>query len=206
MDPESRVSQRRPLGFHRCGTSFTTRIFRPKTEKPVTFYEDEEFLIRSLEERDLPALEWDGQYLSFRRLFRQSFDDMRAGTRLLLVLVRKPARDIIGQLFIQWNSGDMRLADGIRRGYLYSLRVKAEFRGRGLGTRLLLTAEEILRRRKMETASIGVEKTNLRARALYERLGYQIMGEDPGRWSYTDHLGEEREVSEPAWLMEKKIT
>jgi ribosomal protein S18 acetylase RimI-like enzyme len=180
-------------------------FFRRHTEKPPIFFENEEFMIRAVEERDLPALEWDGQYLSFRRLFRQAYEDMRDGTRLLLVLVCKPGLEIIGQLFIQWNSSDFRLADGFRRGYFYSLRVKSEYRGRGLGTQLLRTAEDILCNRKMETASIGVEKTNPRARALYERLGYHVIGEDPGRWSYIDHLGEAREVSEPAWLMEKRI-
>lgn len=179
----------------------------PRRTAPTTslFYEDPEFIIRALEESDLPALEWDGQYLSFRRLFRQAYEDMCSGTRLLLVLSHKPGLEIIGQLFIQWNSSDRRLADGLSRGYFYALRVKPQFRGRGLGTRLIDTGENILRNRKMDTASIGVEKTNLRARALYERLGYTIIGEDPGRWSYTDHQGREIEISEPAWLLEKRL-
>ena len=57
----------------------------------------------------------------------------------------------------------------------------------------------------METASIGVEKNNPRARALYERQGYRIIADDPGRWSYFDHEGVIQEVLEPAWLMEKRL-
>lgn len=167
---------------------------------------EKEFIVRRLEERDLPALEWNGEFLHFRTLFRQTFEDMRLGTRLLLVMEHRPSGEIVGQIFLQWNSSDPRFADGQRRGYLYSLRVKPAFQRHGLGTRLMDAAEEILRQRGMDTASIGVEKTNRDARSLYERQGYRIIAEDPGCWSYIDHLGKRQEVSEPAWLMEKKLS
>jgi ribosomal protein S18 acetylase RimI-like enzyme len=165
----------------------------------------EEFVIRPLEEKDLPALEWDGAFLHFRRLFRQAYEDMRLGTRFLLVMEDRKSGEMVGQVFIQWNSSDSRFADGRSRGYLYALRIKPAFRERGLGTRLIRAAEEELRRRGMNTASIGVEKDNLRARALYERQGYRVIAEDPGHWFYTDHEGRVCEVTEPAWLMEKKF-
>jgi ribosomal protein S18 acetylase RimI-like enzyme len=163
------------------------------------------FTIRPVEERDLPALEWDGAFLHFRRLFRQAYEDMRLGTRFLLMMEHKADGEMVGQVFIQWNSSDPRFADGRRRGYLYALRIKPAYRERGLGTRMMHAAEDALRRRGMDTASIGVEKDNPRARALYERRGYRVIADDPGRWSYIDHKGEKREVSEPAWLMEKKL-
>jgi ribosomal protein S18 acetylase RimI-like enzyme len=166
---------------------------------------EDEFVIRPMEERDLPALEWDGEFPHFRRLFRQAFEDMQLGTRYLLVIERIPAGEMVGQVFIQWNSSDPRFADGSRRGYLYALRIKPAFRERGLGARMIRAAEEVLRGRGMDSASIGVEKNNPRARALYERQGYRVIAEDPGRWSYIDHCGIVQEVLEPAWLMEKKI-
>jgi ribosomal protein S18 acetylase RimI-like enzyme len=165
----------------------------------------DEFSIRPIEERDLPALEWDGTYIHFRRLFRQAYEDMRIGTRQLLMMECKTTGEMIGQVFIQWTSSDPRYADGAKRGYLYALRVKPAFQNRGLGTRILEAAEKELRRRGMNTASIGVEKNNPRARALYERRGYRIIADDPGRWSYVDHEGNIQEVLEPAWLMEKRI-
>ncbi len=168
-------------------------------------YEDE-FIIRPLAEKDLPALEWDGAYLHFRRLFRQAYEDMRLGTRFLLVMEHRPSGEIVGQVFIQWNSSDPRYADGSRRGYFYALRIKPAFRERGLGSRLIQAAEYELRRRGMDTASIGVEKDNPRAHALYERHGYRVIADDPGRWHYTDHQGIVQEVTEPAWLMEKKFS
>ncbi len=166
---------------------------------------EDEFTVRPVEERDLSALEWDGTFLHFRRLFRQAYEDMRLGTRYLLMMEHAPSGEMVGQVFIQWNSSDPRFADGRRRGYLYALRIKPDYRERGLGTRMIRAAEDVLRRRGMDTASIGVEKNNPRARALYERSGYRVIADDPGRWSYIDHEGNSREVLEPAWLMEKKI-
>jgi ribosomal protein S18 acetylase RimI-like enzyme len=165
-----------------------------------------EFAVRRLEERDLPALEWDGAFLHFRNLFRQAYEDMLLGTRLLLIMEHRPSGEVVGQIFLQWNSSDPRFADGRRRGYLYSLRVKPAFQRRGLGSRLICAAEKILRERGMDTASIGVEKENRDARSLYERHGYRIIAEDPGCWSYTDHLGRKQDVREPAWLMEKRFS
>jgi ribosomal protein S18 acetylase RimI-like enzyme len=163
------------------------------------------FIIRPIEESDLAALEWDGTYLHFRRLFRQAYDDMRIGTRFLLMMERRATGEMVGQVFIQWASSDPRYADGCRRGYLYALRIKPAYQGCGLGTRMILAAEAEMLRHGMEMASIGVEKNNPRARALYERQGYRIIADDPGRWSYFDHEGIIQEVLEPAWLMEKRI-
>jgi ribosomal protein S18 acetylase RimI-like enzyme len=169
------------------------------------FPDADEFAVRPIEEQDLPALEWGGVYLHFRRLFRQAYEDMKIGTRQLLMMEHSPTGEMVGQIFIQWSSSDPRFADGTRRGYLYALRIKPAFQSRGLGTRMLLAAENELRRRGMDTASIGVEKDNPRACALYKRQGYRIIADDPGRWSYFDHEGNIQEVLEPAWLMEKRI-
>jgi len=48
-----------------------------------------------------------------------------------------------------------------------------------------------------------VAKRNAPARRLYQRLEYRVFSEDPGEWSYLDHLGQRREVSEPAFVLEK---
>jgi ribosomal protein S18 acetylase RimI-like enzyme len=183
--------------------SSPTRGNRRLPSFTAPLYDDSEFQIRPLAEADLPALEWDGEYTKFRCMFRQTFDEMKMGVRLPLVLVKKTGREIIGQVFLQWSSGDPRLADGTRRGYLYALRVKPDYQGRGLGTRLIRTAEMALLHGGMRIASIGVGKDNPRAKALYERLGYKIIAEDPGRWTYLDPDGRLQEVEEPAWLMEK---
>jgi len=75
-----------------------------------------------------------------------------------------------------------------------------------VGTRLLETAELDLIERNFSWITLNVARTNHEARHFYERNGYQVVAAEPGRWSYRDHLGKNREVNEPAWRMEKHIT
>jgi len=83
--------------------------------------------------------------------------------------------------------------------------VRPEFRGEGIGTTLMETAEEDLRQRGFQLVSLNVARNNQDARRLYERLGYQVVAPEPGIWSYIDHRGRRRQVEEPAWRMEKEL-
>src|SRR5579863_9970020 len=127
---------------------------------------------RPAEPADLPKLEWHGEYSHFRRVFRNTFEEQRAGRRLMLLA------DVngypIGQIFIQLESADDWWQGG-KRAYLYSLRVMDVFRGQGIGTALIREAERLLSDRDYDSISIAVAKDNPRARQLYERLGYAIV-------------------------------
>jgi ribosomal protein S18 acetylase RimI-like enzyme len=59
--------------------------------------------------------------------------------------------------------------------YIKSVAIADEFRGRGLGTRLLAFAEDMLRSRARHLF-LCVSSFNDRARQLYERVGYQPVG------------------------------
>jgi ribosomal protein S18 acetylase RimI-like enzyme len=52
---------------------------------------------------------------------------------------------------------------------------------------------------------LNVARDNLEAIRLYHRLNFQIVGEEPGIWSYIDHLGKWHTVEEPSWRMEKHL-
>lgn len=56
--------------------------------------------------------------------------------------------------------------------YVNVLACYPEYRGRGLGRRLLELAEEIARSEGLALMSVIVADNNLRARRLYERIGY----------------------------------
>ena len=165
----------------------------------------DKFIVRPLREEELPALEWEGEYAHFRHLFRQSFEEMQLGQRVMLVAYAAGSGALAGQVFVQFISSDPKYADGASRGYLYALRVKSEYQNRGLGRQLIQAAEEQLRGRGMQVSTIGVAKDNPRAQRLYEQMGYQIVGEDPGRWTNVDHHGQLREVNEPSWLMAHEL-
>ncbi len=159
--------------------------------------------IRLAREGDLPRMEWYGLYKHYRRLFRQTYQAQLAGSRLMWVAIANGFP--IGQIFVRLKGNDPALVRTGERAYLYSLRVMEAFRGRGLGTRLILTAEDDLIRRGYRWATIAAAFQNPAARRLYERLGYRVFGEDPGRWQYIDHNGELCMVEEPCWLLEKQL-
>ncbi len=160
--------------------------------------------IRQVIRDDLPALEWEGEYTHFRRLFAEALQRSEMGEAVLWIAEIKNA-GLIGQLFVHLNSQRQELADGIDRAYIYGFRVRAGYRNRGIGTRLLQVAEADLVQRGFQWVVLNVGRDNPAARRLYERSGYRVIGSDPGHWLYIDENGIRREVHEPAFRMEKVL-
>lgn len=158
-------------------------------------------VIREATPEDLPALEWDGEYRHYRRLFARAMEEAQRGRRILLLA--EAGDRLAGQIFIQLATRASFAARGVASGYLYAFRVKRAFRSQGIGSQLLAEAEAVLRDRGYQRAVISVAKDNAAARRLYERHAYRVFTEDPGRWSYLDHQGTMRHVEEPAHVMEK---
>jgi ribosomal protein S18 acetylase RimI-like enzyme len=161
-------------------------------------------IIRQATRNDLPALEWDGQYTHFRRLYAQAIRRAEEGEAVLW-LAELPTFGLIGQLFVQLESHRTELADGSNRAYIYSFRVRANFQGAGIGTLIMQTAETDLKNRGYRNITLNVARDNPGARRLYERFGYTVVADEPGRWSYLDHKGRRRHVHEPSWRMEKEL-
>ena len=155
-------------------------------------------------EADLPALEWDGEYRHFRQVYRRAMEDARRGQRALLVAEVEGL--VVGQLFVQFRGTDISGERRTRYGYLHAFRVRPPYRNRGIGTRLVVEAESILRQRGCSKALIAVALGNPPALALYQRLGYTVTGREPGEWSYLDHQGRVRHVHEPSYVLEKPLT
>ncbi len=160
-------------------------------------------VIRHATEADLPALEWEGEYRKFRRVYRRAMEDARRGRRILFVA--EIGGEIIGQIFIQLSHHRFNQKRFPSTGYLQSFRIKKAFRNRGIGTRLINRAEEALKERGYIRAIIAVAQHNKDARRLYERYGYSVFREDPGEWSFIDDQGLPQNISEPAYLMEKQL-
>jgi ribosomal protein S18 acetylase RimI-like enzyme len=160
--------------------------------------------IRHAVKGDLPALEWEGQYTHFRRLYDAAFRNTLNGKGLMWV-VELPGAGIIGQAFVQLFAPRPELADGCNRAYIYAIRVRSNYRSMGIGTMLMEAVEGDLSERGFHTVTLNVAQDNPDARRLYERMGYRVVASDPGRWSYIDHRGRRQQINEPAWRMEKSI-
>ena len=97
-------------------------------------------------------------------------------------IVRDPAREVYVALDGA-PSADQRVAgftilvmQGAFVGYLQSVAVRDDCRGRGLGTALITFAERRILR-ETPNVFICVSSFNFGARRLYERLGYHVVGE-----------------------------
>lgn len=161
-------------------------------------------VVRPVTEEDLPRMEWEGEYKHFRRVYADAFRRMQRGASMLWV-AEFPEFGLVGQVFIQFVCDRLELADGTERAYLYSFRVRRQFRGRGIGTRTMDVVEEDLRQRGFKFVTLNVARDNPRAQQLYVRRGYIVVAPEPGIWSYPDEKGVWHRVEEPAWRMEKAL-
>jgi len=110
-------------------------------------------------------------WLTFGRSFQQSLEILRDPAREVYVALDAPegVAPRVGGFAIL-------IMRGAFVGYIQSLAVRHGWRGRGLGTALIAFAE---RRILRETPNVFIcaSSFNPGARRLYERLGYQVVGE-----------------------------
>jgi ribosomal protein S18 acetylase RimI-like enzyme len=149
--------------------------------------------IRAVEAEDLPKLEWFGSMIHWREVNRRTFQDHQAGLRLMFVadLHRFP----VGQVVIDVTSHEY--------AYLYALRVMEPLRSLGIGAQLIRVGENVARAHAFRQIQLAVEKSNVGARRLYERLGFEIFTDRVDIWSYVDHLGQTHWVHEEVYGMRK---
>jgi len=85
---------------------------------------------------------------------------------------------LIGELYVFLDMEDKDFADGKNTAYLCAFRVKKEYRGQGLGSRLMETVLASLKSRGFSGATIGVgssEEVNIK---FYHRKGFNVKIKD----------------------------
>jgi ribosomal protein S18 acetylase RimI-like enzyme len=143
--------------------------------------------IRRATARDLAALgTWSGQV---EGVFRPALE---REDRLLLVATANGGFPI-GHVLV--NLG----------GVMSHLLVLNGFRGQGLGTGLITEAESLMVEAGCHSSSLEVEKSNVAARRLYERLGYSVTGESSAVWDEPDDESRLRPVEHLSWVMSKEL-
>jgi ribosomal protein S18 acetylase RimI-like enzyme len=77
------------------------------------------------------------------------------------------------------------------------IHVHPDVRGRGIGTELIRCAERLIAARGGTTATMSVAQDNVRAAALYARLGYEDTGlRSTARYAFRDEAGVEHQLEE----------
>ncbi|MGA1875833.1 MAG: GNAT family N-acetyltransferase [bacterium] len=154
--------------------------------------------IRLCERNDLRNLEWFGLFTPHREILRSVFNRHLRGENVMLIA------DVnnfpIGQVWI-----DLKKKQRESTGVLWALRVLPWLQKLGIGTRLVMTAEELLRHKGFTWSEMGVEIKNQRARRLYERLGYSPIGRVLEEYSFKTPDGEFTRVQVDQFLMRKQL-
>ena len=107
-------------------------------------------------------------WVTLQRDYTASLDAVRDPTREVYVATPAGVDQVVGFLILSMR--------GAFAGYIQSVGVRDDWRGRGLGTQLVAFAESRIFA-ESPNAFICVSSFNDRARALYERLGYETVGE-----------------------------
>jgi ribosomal protein S18 acetylase RimI-like enzyme len=154
-------------------------------------------VVRDLTPADLPACAWSG---SVSHLVHVAHELERAAAgEVDYLAVCTPAG-----LPVAIGGVDYQAAVGA--GTLWQLGVLPALRSCGLGTVLIRAAEDRIRSRGLRRAELGVEESNPRARALYERLGYAAYGSRPDSWDVETPDGPPHRYETMCTLMRKDLT
>ncbi|MFD7202937.1 GNAT family N-acetyltransferase [Streptomyces sp. NPDC059893] len=99
---------------------------------------------------------------------------------------------------------DYRVKQGV--GTLWQLAVHPALQSCGIGTFLVEAAEHRIKSRGLRQAELGVEESNPRARALYERLGYVAYDRQPDSWDEQAPDGSLHRYETMCTLLRKKLS
>ena len=88
---------------------------------------------------------------------------------------------------------------------IWHVAVWTPLQGLGIGTQLMMSAEEAIVERGLRWSQLGVEKINNGARRLYERLGYVAFGDEIQVWPEPAPDGSLVAAEHPCWLMRKDL-
>jgi ribosomal protein S18 acetylase RimI-like enzyme len=123
--------------------------------------------IRDLTAEDLPSCAWSGSATHLTSIARALERARRGEVDYLAVCPPSGLPVALGGIDYAENPG---------AGTLWQLAVHGALQSCGIGTILIHAAEQRILARDLHRAELGVEESNPRARALYDRLGYVAYG------------------------------
>ncbi|MFF2546568.1 GNAT family N-acetyltransferase [Kitasatospora sp. NPDC058063] len=152
--------------------------------------------VRGLTDADLPSCGWAGSPKHVRELVHQIRRAEAGEIDYLAVCTPVGVPVAVGGI-------DYTVEPGA--GTLWQLGVHPALRSCGIGTLLIRSAEQRIRARGLTRAELGVEESNPRARALYERLGYRAYGRKLDSWDVEAEDGSLQRYRTMCALMRKDL-
>ncbi|HTT92958.1 MAG TPA: GNAT family N-acetyltransferase [Acidimicrobiales bacterium] len=153
--------------------------------------------IRDLTREDMPSCAWSGSATHLASVAR-ALERVRRG-EVDYLAVCPPSGIPVALTGVDYTK-----APGA--GTLWQLEVHPALRSCGIGTFLIQAAEERIRVRGLGRAELGVEESNPRARALYERLAYVAYGQETASWDQEGPDGSIGRYETICTLMRKRLT
>lgn len=153
--------------------------------------------VRDLTHEDLPSCDWSGSAMHVRQIAEQLRRAERGEVDYLAVCGPADVPVAIGGVDYVRKSG---------AGTLWQLGVHPALQSCGIGTLLISSAEARITARGLAVAELGVEDSNPRARALYERLGYQPYGRELDSWDVETEEGSVKRYETMCALLRKDLT
>ena len=81
--------------------------------------------------------------------------------------------DLIGELYIFWNSDDKDEANGYNRAYLCAFRVNKAYQGKGYGSLLMERVLERVKNKGYTEATIGIDNREYqKLKSMYNKFGF----------------------------------
>ncbi|OKI29345.1 GNAT family N-acetyltransferase [Streptomyces sp. CB03911] len=153
--------------------------------------------VRGLTDADLPSCGWAGSPKHVRELVHQIRRGEAGEIDYLAVCTPVGLPVAVGGI-------DYTVKPGV--GTLWQLGVHPALQSCGIGTLLIRSAEQRISARGLTRAELGVEESNPRARALYERLGYRAFGRELDSWDVEGEDGALQRYGTMCTLMRKDLT
>ncbi|WP_159887914.1 GNAT family N-acetyltransferase [Paenibacillus puerhi] len=154
-------------------------------------------LVDRLSEEELLSLIEEAFLTEDNRFSRSHVRILESGGRVAGLALIYPGRDAsrmdrhLSELIARRYPGELMVFDREAEEdelYVDSLCVFPEFRGQGIGTRLLEALIREAEASEWNKLSLNVERTNVNARRLYERMGFRVRGETTIAGHLYDHM------------------
>jgi ribosomal protein S18 acetylase RimI-like enzyme len=153
--------------------------------------------VRDLTTADLPSCAWSGPAIHLASI-AWALERARRG-EVDYLAVCPPSGLPVGL-------GGIDYAHKPGAGMLWQLAVHGALQSCGIGSILIHAAEQRILARGLHRAELGVEESNPRARALYDRLGYVAYGRAPESWDEQGPDGSIFRYETMCTLMRKELS